>query len=220
MFDKSLFKYDSENHLGYYKNKLIPSATQLVDVLYPLDDAIPEDRLKKAAEHGTSVHGLIEDINNIIREKGLYRTLKDDMFMFNNTNETEVVDYFALLNTYQLVPYDFEQLVFLLDENDEPICYGHFDLVVKATADITPFTKDSLYLADVKTTSLFDKKKVALQTAIYRVAYNQLGNGYCEPQTFGIWLKDGVKLVPLDPKEETELIALCKGLRGIFDGRR
>lgn len=218
MFNKALFKYDPENHLGYYKNKLIPSTTQLIEVLYPLDDTIPEDRLKNAAERGTNVHSLVEDVNEIVREKGLHRALTEDLIAF--TGQTEIVDYFSLLHTYKLQPYDFEQLVFLLDENDEPICYGHYDLVVQAREDIAPFTKDSLYLTDVKTTSLFDKKKVALQTAIYRVGYNQTGNGYCEPQTFGIWLRDGVKLIPLDPKEENELIALCKGLRSIFDDRR
>ena len=220
MFNKSLFQYDSENHLGYYKGKLIPSATQICDILYPLDDAIPEDKLKKAAKHGTSVHSFIEDINNIIREKGLYRTLKEDIDMFNDTNETEVVDYFALLNTYQLVPYDFEQLVFLLDDNDEPICYGHYDLVVKATQDIGPFTKDNLYMVDLKTTSVFAKKKTALQTAIYRAGYRQTGNGYCELQTFGIHLRDGVRLIPLEEMPEKELLPLVKGLRGVFDARR
>lgn len=218
MFDKSLFRYDSANHLGYYKNKLIPSATQLCEILFPLDDTIPEDRLKNAAERGTKIHGFIEDVNNIIRDKGLYRTLKEEISMFET--EKDIIDYFSLLNTYQLEPYDFEQLVFLLDENDEPICYGHYDLVVRAKEDIAPFTKGSLYMVDAKTTSVFAKGKTALQTAIYRVAYNQLGNGYCEKQTFGIWLRDGVKLIPLDPKEENELIALCKGLRSIFDDRR
>ena len=219
MFNKALFQYDSENHLGYYKGKLIPSVTQICDVLYPLDDTIPEKRLKAAAERGTNVHSLVEDVNKIVREKGLHRALTEDLIAF--TGQTEIVDYFSLLHTYKLQPYDFEQLVFLLDDNGEPICYGHFDLVVKATDNIEPFEKDNLYMIDLKTTSVFDKKKTALQTAIYRVGYNQLiGNGFVDQKTFGIHLRDGVKLVPLEEKPEKELLPLVRGLRDVFEARR
>ena len=48
MFDRKLFTYNEETHTGFYNGEVVPSCTQLINVLYPLDERIPEENLKKA----------------------------------------------------------------------------------------------------------------------------------------------------------------------------
>lgn len=221
--DISLFKYDETKHLGYYNGKLIPSTTQLLDIIYPLDSDIPQDRLDKASERGTEIHKLIEELNKYFDDPLPYNVLLDENIdiaieMKEDTGKQEIIDYVSILSAYKLKPYDYEQVVFLLDENEEPICYGHYDSTMLATETNELVEENNLYLVDFKTTSLFDKKKTNLQTSIYSVAYEQ-NKGETIKGTFGIWLREGVKIIPLELKDKVYVIKLCKELRKIYDER-
>ena len=220
MFDIEKFRYDSVNHIGYYNGKIVPSVTQLVNILYPLDDDIPESRLKSAAEKGTQMHSKLEDINKIFTDNkawGFYSNLKQAIgWVSDPLISKEEKDYVCILQAYQLEPHTFEQLVFLLDENGDLICYGHYDLVAKAKADITfddepLFIEDHLYLLDYKRTSLSNRIKTQLQLNIYKVAYEQMTSNTITGLN-ELWFNDGVKLLPLKLYEKDYVIELCKRL--------
>ena len=65
MFDEKLFTYDEEKHLGYYNGKPIPSVTQLVNLVYPMNENIPMDRLQNAATKGTELHEGLLTLNTM-----------------------------------------------------------------------------------------------------------------------------------------------------------
>lgn len=208
--NRELFNYDEQSHKGTYKGFPIPSVTQLLDILFPLSSDIPTDRLEKASDRGTTIHAQIENINKLLMAK---------VEMPNNYQyANETLDYMAILNAYNLIPLRCEELVFLLDENDEPICFGHYDLVLGAQKNNEPFTDQMAYMFDIKTTSLFAKEKTALQTHAYRVAFNQ-NSQYLKlsPQTYGLWLRDGVKIIPLKQQSDEYIINLFKQLRGVWN---
>ena len=225
MFDINLFQYDSANHLGYYKGHLVPSATQLVDIAFPMDSDIPQDRIENAATRGTHIHSLVEEINQEFDKSWSYNeNLKQAIQLAIMYDEKEAIDYVSFLNTYRLKPVVYEKLVFLLDENGDLICYGHLDLIVKSMETINfdepLFEEDKLYLLDAKTTSLFNKKKTTLQESIYKVAYEQ-ESGKKIDKIFGLWLRDDIKLMPLknDHTDSDFVIKICKHLASIWYDR-
>lgn len=215
--DITCFKYDKETHTGTYKGLPIPSITQLVGIKYPLDNSIPEDRLEVAAQRGTMIHEDIEVYNN-------FTTFDDDFPAFKFSRDCprqEVRNYRNLLNVYHLKPYKWEETVFLLDESGEPICYGHYDLLVKALEDNIAFEKDNIYLLDLKTTSEFDKKKTRLQTHLYRVALKQR-KVKVNQKTYGLHLRTNEKedkklIIPLEEMNDKEVIQIAKELREIWN---
>ena len=218
MFNIEKFKYDSVCHLGYYRNKVVPSVTQLVNILFPLDEDIPEERLKKAAEKGTRMHSDLEDVNDIFAKGfGFYNSLKNAIdYVSDDAISQECRDYVAILSAYQLQPHSFEQLVFLLDENGELICYGHYDLVCVAKQTFEPlFNEDQLYLFDYKRTSLSNKVKTQLQLNIYKAAYEQK-TGKKISGINELWFNEGLKLLPLELQENESIIELCKRLAKVY----
>lgn len=221
MFDRKLFTYDEENHLGYYDGKLVPSVTQLVDIMFPYDEDIPQERLDNAATRGTKIHGGVETINTYFDNPYSFEeNLQEAIDEVQETNSQELIDYISLIATFKLRPFDYEEMVFLLDENDELICYGHYDLTCQALKDYDPlFIADRLYLFDIKTTSLFEKKKVDFQESIYATAYEQ-SSGNTIDNIFGIWLREGAKLIPLIRMTNNAVIKTCKQLKEVWNVRR
>lgn len=211
MFDINNFKYDEDLHKGFYRGVQVPSVTQLIECLYPLDDDIPEERLKNAAKRGTKIHNEIEQINEIIKRNIL-------PFDKAQSLSSQAQDYVAFIKAYHLIPLRFEEMVFLLDEDKELICFGTYDLILGALQDIAPFKAQKTYLFDIKTTSVFDKPKTALQTQIYRVAFKQMfPNLEIEDETFGLHIRDGIKAIPLKTESDDYIIRQCKMLRGIWN---
>lgn len=228
MFDRNLFTYDEENHLGYYNGVLVPSTTQLLDIVFPLDKDIPTERLVNASERGTEIHELIETLNSYFDNPFEYKHNLEVVNevaknLSNKAGKKELKDYVAFLNAYKLKPFDYEELIFLLDENGDLICYGHYDCTFQATQDISVddidlFRENQLYMVDFKTTSLFAKKKTQLQLSIYALAYEQSSKNFIT-NIYGLWLREGVKLIPLNRQDNTYVIKLCKELRKIYDSR-
>ena len=214
MFDKTLFKYFEETHTGFYDGKLVPSITQLISVAFPLDPNIKEEVLKKAATRGTTIHNEVEKINKLYIDGA-----KDNQVLKEvaKSEYAEIKDYYCLLKTFNLKPIFAEQTVFLLDKNGELIAYGHYDFIVECVKSNDLFNCLDLYLFDLKTTSVFDKKKTQLQTQIYRVAIKQAGADLNE-LTCGIWLRDGnANIYPFATIEDSVVIQTCKILRKIWD---
>ena len=227
MFNKELFEYDELNHIGYYQGEIVPSVTQLLDLLFPIDKDIPADRIQKAAERGTEIHDRIAQVNEVFRDctdKEYEDLLKDTIKYAIKSGMQELIDYVSLIKAYKLIPYESEKMVFLLDENQDLICYGTLDFIAKSKESIT-FNEDTLfeegdyYLFDFKTTSLFATEKTSWQTMAYSIAYKQAYNLPIN-KTFGIWLRDGVKIMPLHSLDPQQTINTFKRLRTAFDIRR
>jgi len=227
MFNKDLFEYDEINHLGYYEGKLIPSVTQLLEMLFPLNDDIPSDRLQKASEKGTEIHNKIAQLNEVFRDctdEEYEQLLKDAIEYALKSGMQELIDYVSLLKAYKLIPYASEKMVFLLDEKQDIICYGTLDFIAKAKETIkfgenTLFEKGEYYLFDFKTTSIFATEKTSWQTMIYKLAFEQ-GNPISINKNFGIWLRDGIKIMPLHSLGPKITLEVLKKLRVTYDIRR
>lgn len=217
MFNKDLFQYDEENHLGYYNGQPVPSVTQLVDILFPMDENIPQERIKKAAKKGTDFHSELAHYNSYFDnpypiEEDICECLDELKNPINREKDiSQLVDYLCLLNAFKIRPFDYEELIFLLDENGELICYGHYDVTFLAREDIAPFKADRLTMCDYKTTSVFDKPKVALQLSIYALAYEQTSKNQID-NICGMHFNEKAKIIPLVRHEKGYTLELCKRL--------
>lgn len=213
MFDKEQFTYYEETHLGFYKGELVPSITQLIEILFPLDSKISRERLKKAADRGTTIHNAIEEFNKSF--------IIGQPMDIDKSECAELKDYYFLLCAFHLKPVCAEKIIFLCDEQGELICYGHFDFVFECCGTTELFKNGEYYLGDAKTTCTFDKKKTKLQTQIYRVARNQECETQLNGMTFGVWLRDGnANIYPFEKVEDKAVIDTCKTLRKIWNERQ
>ena len=210
-FVRDLFRYDEEEHKGYYCGELVPSITQLLEALYPIDEKIPTKNLKIAAERGTSVHELIETIN---KENG--QNIMPLLF------DPNALNYYTFLKTLGLKTHKCEEIVFLVDENVELVAYGHFDFVLECLTDNIFGEIGELVLGDLKTTSEINKPKVKLQTELYRLAYQQTFHEHLGNKTFVLHLRDGkIKFIPFEIKSDSlTTLAVAKTLKEMWqDGR-
>lgn len=208
-FVKDLFRYDEEEHKGYYVGELVPSITQVLEMIYPLNENIPTKNLKNAADRGTTLHGKVEEIN------------KCDCVPNEYLLDSDCLNYLAFLKTLGLAIHKCEEMVFLLDENNELIAYGHFDFVFKCLDDNLFGNANELVLGDLKTTSEVYRQKVKLQTELYKVAYMQTFRETLSDRTFVLHLRNGeIKFIPFDtnPRQE-EIIRVAKELRKMWNER-
>lgn len=225
MFNQELFIYDKETHTGTYNGELVPSVTQLLEVMFPLSDNIPQDRLNKAAERGTTIHEAIELLNSYFDNPLSFKqNISEVIDTIAKKDVPELIDYVSFISAYKLRPFDYENLIFLLDEKGELICYGHYDCTYLATQDITVnetdlFRENYLYMFDYKTTSLFAKKKTQLQLSIYALAYEQMSKNFIS-NIYGLWLREGIKLIPLYRQDNKYIIELCKKLKELWRKER
>ena len=185
-----MFRYDSENHKGYVDDKLIPSITQLLAIMFPMEE-IPMDRLEKAAVRGTNVHEDIETFNHGIKE---------------HCETKEGKNYEILANVYGLNVYDSEQQVLLSDDNGEIIAYGTLDVIFKIAKDTNFAKKGELVLGDYKTVAQFDNEKVEWQVNFYALGYEELNK--CKiNKVCGVWLRDDIKQIRLLKKLDHDIVA-------------
>ena len=207
-FIRDLFDYNEKEHKGYYCGELVPSITQLLEMIYPLAENIPTRNLQNAANRGIEIHELIEKFNNA----------EDGTDLTTMLLEPNVLNYYAFLKTLGLRPYKCEETVFLLDDNKELLAYGHFDFVLKCLTDTLFGESGELVLGDLKTTAELHKAKVKLQTELYRVAYQQTFNEPLSNKTFALHLRDGkIKFYPFNANNEEETIFHAKKLRDMWN---
>lgn len=184
--------YDAENHKGYYKGKLIPSVTQLVDLLYPLEKGISASVLAKASERGTRIH---EDIE---RWCGGF---------IDECETQEGINYVALVKAYDLIPVDNEITIFIKNKIGDIVSYGHVDGIWRCGSYIYFDTNGALKIEkepifnggekivcskgdyvmyDNKTVADFDNEKVALQLNLYCLGVEEIPIKH----VCGVWVRD------------------------------
>ena len=81
-FNEDNFTYDEEKHLGYYKGELVPSVTQLVDLVYPMSENIPLDRIQNAADKGSELHEALLIVNSIYYLEPTIKEVLDDILEY------------------------------------------------------------------------------------------------------------------------------------------
>lgn len=184
-----MFTYDKENHKGYVDGKLIPSITQLLSIMFPMEE-IPFERLEKASERGTKVHKDIELFNQGIKE---------------HCDTQEGKNFEILANVYGLKIYDSEQQILFANDNGEIIAYGTLDAIFEIKKDTGFANENELVLADYKTTAQFDNDKVEWQTNFYAMGYEELN--ICKiHKVCGIWLRDDIKQIKPLKKLDREIV--------------
>lgn len=187
------FYYDSENHKGYVGEKLIPSVTQLLEILYPLGN-VPAEKLQQASEYGTMVHEDIEMVANGLADA--------------QTSEGKNFEKLCALLHLKVIETE-KQVLFRID--GEIVAYGTYDglfecqdyIVIRdkqvvATeyvldSDKILYEKGAIILYDNKTVYEFDNAKVGLQTSLYALAETRHIDNVA-----GVWVrKDLCQLRPL-----------------------
>lgn len=214
MFDIKYFEYHEKEHLGFYKGVLVPSATQLIGIAFPLGN-IPQGNLEKASVRGTVIHEMVEEINKC-------DNYEEQRKLAYGTGNKDLINYTRLLKTFNLRAVKCEELVFLLDEDGELICYGHYDMILQSygQTDFSDYGKN--YMFDLKTVAEFEDEKVKLQTEIYRTAYNQRHPHELDMETGGIHLRDEKAKIHFWEKTRTdsEVISICKQLKVLWKEER
>ena len=167
--------------------RCVPSVTQVIKTKFGNKyDGVDKATLQRAAEKGTEVHKAIEDLCKEGKESDL----------------PEVRNFKFLQNAYKFEVVDNEVPVILF-QDDEPICAGRLDLVLKMslTSDRGNSSHEAFGLGDIKRTSSLDKDYLALQLNLYRIAYQQCYGNKVEFLR-GVHLRGGVrKFVNIPIKE-------------------
>lgn len=188
----SEFVFNEETHTGTLDGVVIPSITQLLSIEYPMSD-IPQDRLDKASEYGSSVHQDIECYNN---------GLSDEF----DTKEGH--NYKLLLDKFGLKVKSCEKTIFIKDRKGKIVAFGTYDALLESIKD-TCFAKvGDIILVDFKTVSQFDNEKVEKQLNMYA-----LGSEDEITKLAGIWLREDIMQIrPLKLKDYDETYDYVMGL--------
>lgn len=144
-----VLEYIDETHTYIYNGIVIPSVTQMLKVKFGNKyDGIPKDVLERAAQRGTALHSAIEDYEK--------HGIESDV--------PELRNWKFLKRAYKFECIDNEVPIVLF-EDGEAVAGGRLDLVIKEG--------DAIGLGDIKRTSTLDKKYLAYQLNLYRIAYQQ-----------------------------------------------
>lgn len=142
-------EYIDETHTYLVDGIIVPSITQILKIKFGNKyTGIDKDVLNKAAEKGTEVHESIEKLC----KTGEVSDLK------------EVKNFLFLQKQYKFEVIDNEVPIILF-KDDEPICAGRLDLVLKLDNKIGG--------GDIKRTSTLDKEYLVYQLNLYRIGYKQ-----------------------------------------------
>lgn len=144
-----VLEYIDDTHTYLYDGVVLPSVTQLLKKKFGCKyDGIPKSVLQRAAERGTALHKAIEDyeyqgIDVDLEELQNYKLLKEEHGSSVMGNELPVV----------------------LFQDGEPVAAGRCDLFIA--------NQGVFGLGDIKRTYRLDRKYLAYQLNIYRVAFMQ-----------------------------------------------
>lgn len=159
-----------ESHTYLYDGIMLPSVTQILGVRHKNDYAsVPPAVLNNAAKRGTAVHKAIENYNVSGYDDG-----------------SEAVRNFKFLQKQ----YGFEvldsELPIVLFKDDIPIACGRLDMTMLMDGETG--------IADIKTVSVLNKKKIAYQLNLYRIGLMQ-SYGVDAQFLKIIHLRDGIRKV-------------------------
>lgn len=151
----SKLEFQQENHSYTLDKKPVISVTQAIKLIIgDKYEAVDEEVLKRAAEYGTKVHSVLEEL-----EKGIVPD-----FLCLTEKQIETVEDYQRIKTFKTI--HTEHLV-------------HYKDIYAGTVD--GIGENIIY--DIKTTSTVDYLYLALQLSLYLLAYDEENysnyKGYC-----------------------------------------
>lgn len=238
--EEEIFEYNEVEHKGTINGKVIPSTTQLLEVLFPMS-GIKKEVLANASEYGTTVH-------NDLHDYFTYKTFE--------CHTQEGRNFVRLMKDLELEYVDSEKQIIIREPFTRvALAFGTYDLLVRTTKNICVengkivlkdevqledeldeeenvikpkdnvlYLKDRLILIDFKTVNQFVNEKVSMQTSIYAFGYNnELIGQKGKPISYvcGVWLRDDIcQLRPLEKIESGQTFNLIRALRGMWYEQR
>ena len=178
-------EYYDDTHQYLVDGVIVPSITQILQIKFGNKYIGVNKRvLERASKKGTEVHEAIERY-------------------FQTGEETELKE----LRNFKFLKkkYNFDiienEVPVILFQNNEPICAGRLDMVIRMDGRIGG--------ADIKRTSTLDKEYLAYQLNLYRIAYMQ---SYGIEWKFlkGIHLRDDTRKLVDIPINESMALELVK----------
>lgn len=148
-----------EEHLYSVQGFIVPSVTNLVDIIYNNTyNGVNPELLKKTAEYGSNVHKELQEWIEIRKQNPEAQVISPYV---------EVENYFTFIEPiYKIDPILTEQVIVIYHpKTGEPVAAGRFDLLCYVDKNKT--------LADFKTTSTIHKKEVTLQLNLYVLGLKQ-----------------------------------------------
>lgn len=178
-----VLEYFDDEHIYLVDGIQVPSVTTVVKAMF--EDKykdVPKDVLQKAADAGTELHKKIEDFVN----EGI------------ESEDREFKSFKFLMRQFSFTPLKSEIPVILFYAGN-PYCAGRFDLLLSGEYG------QGLGIADIKRTSVLDKKYLYYQLNIYAEAFKQC---YGEEIAFlkGIHIREDVRHYVSIPKQATAIL--------------
>lgn len=179
-------EYIDDVHIYLVDGIQVPSVTQVVGAMF--EDKykdIPADVLKRAADAGTELHKSIEDFVN----EGI------------ESENREFKHFKFLMNQFSFAPLRSEIPVIVFF-GDNPYCAGRFDLLIQGEYG------QGVGIADIKRTSVLDKKYLYYQLNMYAEGYKQCYGGEIDFLK-GIHIREDVRhyvSIPMDSRATFDAI--------------
>ena len=186
-----VLEYDDEDHIYLCDGVIIPSVSQIVRASFPDKYAgVAHGTLQAAAERGTAIHGIVEGYVNY----GVCDPLTD-----------ELRGYRFLERTYNFKAV-MAEIPLLYCEGDTPIFAGRMDLLIHEG--------NKNILADIKSTATLDKRMLAVQLNLYRIAFEQCYSTFVDGLR-GIHLRGKTRKYVEIPMDENIALQAIKNFKEI-----
>ena len=179
-----VLEYIDDTHTYLYDGVVVPSVTQLLQKKFGSKyDGIPKNVLERAAERGTALHKAIEDYEQL--------GTVTDLVELHNWIALKVEHEFQVMGN---------ELPVVLFDNGKAVAAGRCDLFLA--------NQGVFGLGDIKRTYRLDRKYLAYQLNLYRVAFMQ-SYGVSIDFLRGIHLRENISKyveIQIDESLATEIL--------------
>jgi hypothetical protein len=178
---KCAVEFKQEEHEYWLNGKQLQGVTGVLERrLFPDKyKFVSKEMMERAAERGTFVHEQIE--------------LADSLGV--NPDVQEVQNYLKLKDEHGFKTLESEYLV-----SDNEHYASSIDIV------LTDKAADGVILADIKTTSKFDKESVSWQLSIYAFFFEMMNPTVKVKSLLGVWLRGDIARFIEVPRKPVELV--------------
>jgi hypothetical protein len=164
-----MIEFFPEDHSYQVDGVLAPSVTTLIGSIWIPNKyaGISKSVLRKAADYGNRVHELIENAEGEMPE--WYERKSEEGRALKN--------YLRIKDAHNISIQSCEQPVAYIADDGLPLYAGMYDMIGTVNGKIA--------LIDIKTTAKFDRKYLAYQLTLYKMAMEQMDEslkieeGYC-----------------------------------------
>lgn len=170
-----MLEFLEEQHLYLYDGIIIPSATQILQKIFPNKyKGISASILSKKAKYGTKGHEVIEFIGKeemlLETAKNYIKTLYEEDYIDKDL-EISLREYIRLVEKNKIEVLDNELMI-------------HYNDLYAGTLDMIAEVNGEYSLIDIKFTAQLDEEYLSWQLGMYKLAYENMykkkfKNCYC-----------------------------------------